>query len=105
MNRRSGIFTAPFNGVYSFSFSSMAGNSDGNSVNVFIWKNGDEDLINWISETDEGPDIEKTSAHLSTSWMMQLKKGDTVRIADNYSSLFSDDIRPTYFSGQLIMKE
>ena len=94
MDLKSGFFTAPFDGVYFFTFSSHAGNlDDDNWVAFGVLKNGA--IINVVSESDEVrvPDwrvfFKKSGAHLTTSWMMQLKKGDTVSIADYYSKLIS----------------
>ena len=110
MDLKSGFFTAPFDGVYFFTFSSHAGNLDVvNWVAFAVVKNGW--IINYVSETDEvtvtgvTSFLKKSGSHLTTSWMMQLKKGDTVSIKDYWSKLLSYDYRPTYFSGQLIMKE
>ena len=98
MNVETGKFTAPFKGVYSFTFSGLADSSK-EWVGFRIMKNDEAD--SYVSEQIRP----NTWAYLTSSWMMQLNEKDTISINNYWGTLSPDPYYPAYFSGQLIMKE
>ena len=105
MNVETGKFTAPFKGVYSFTFSGTA-TSTFNYVAFPIMKNGQ--VFSWVVvglDLAPGIEIQKYQAYLTSSWMMQLNEKDTISIDNFFGTLKPYRYHPLNFSGQLIMKE
>ena len=93
-----GVFTCPYDGIYSFYASSaMRGKYSGN---VSIYVNESEHIRDFIHNLDEG----KYHFHYSRpNGLFKLQKGDTVHI--NMSGTFlkaSSEFKRTYFQGYLV---
>ena len=95
MNVETGKFTAPFKGVYSFTFSGTAKNSF-DFLSFSVMKN--DEIYSSVTELDN-------MVYLTSSWMMQLNEKDTISIDNFFGTLKPYRYHPLNFSGQLIMKE
>jgi len=75
-DKQNGIFTAPYKGIYEFTFSGNAAQK----IRVYI-----QVLKNEL-EITEFASMSSDYAHISPSWICSLEKGDTIRLKLNRNS-------------------
>ena len=90
-----GIFTCPYDGIYSFYATSSVYNSNRGSIYIFV--NGSNKLYHYTNVASS------KFAHISPNGVVKLKQGDTVHIYmsgtfHNAKSVCTE----TYFQGHLI---
>ena len=92
-----GVFTCPYNGIYSFYATSPIGHG-----NISIYVNGSEYTSHLIRKMVEvGGDMELK--HISPYSLFELQKGDTVHIQMSGNFYHpSSEYKRTYFQGNLI---
>ena len=86
-------FTTPIDGNYEFSFSAHVDSSD--SASIQVRKNGDE-----VQSFTTGDDSYYN--HLSSTWIIELKAGDRIRLYFSGGQLWTNYDKYKTFSGKLL---
>jgi len=95
MNYRSGIFTVPVSGLYSFSVSLTT--SPGNHLTfIHVYKN-DRYKFRLTDHSTRG-----THDNFSYNWMMDLSRGDRIRLKAWDNELWVGEGEYVWFNGQLL---
>jgi len=98
-----GVFKAPFKGVYSFSFSGQQGTSveSGSYIEVFVKKNGQTVFKIMDDANTSGQD--QIWQNINSSFSLELEENDTVYLELNANDkLFANGSERLTFMGQLI---
>ena len=98
-----GVFKAPFKGVYSFSFSGQQGTSveSGSYIEVFVKRNGQEEFRIRDDANTSGQD--QIWQNINSSFSLELEENDTVYLELNANDkLFANGSERLTFMGQLI---
>ena len=98
MERTTGTFTAPLDGIYAFSFSGVTDWKD-SFVSIHVQRNGHREFE--ILENNDGRVRHHT---ISTSWMMDLDKGDEINLNNDGISFYVDKRYHIFFNGHLLKK-
>merc|ERR1712012_1385578 len=95
----SGTFSAQRSGVYSFSASAYHYYQGDN--NLFVMKNGQEELEfhSYARESGDNADI------LTISWMMELETGDNVRLKVTFGHFQCGSPNNCIFSGKFVREK
>jgi len=89
-----GIFTAPYKGIYEFTFSGHSPGSDA-GASIQVLQNGVE--INSFYSNAE------SYISISPSWICFLEKGDTIRLKlDHSTKMYTNENMYRTFSGKLL---
>ena len=98
-NLTEGIFTVPVPGIYHFDFSAVKSDSANYLYILFQVNGANVD----VAVTDQGATGSRDVVSLSAS--LQLAKGDTVNLFNNYGVLFDNSAHYTHFSGWLVEED
>ena len=100
MNTKTGVFTAPRNGTYHFSFSFLKDGRPDKFVTIFMRKNGET-----IAAT-QGSGANKSHLQSSITATLKLKLGDKVDLFEIHGgTIYSDDHFYTSFTGWLVEED
>ena len=101
----SGVFTAPVNGVYTFTFSgqqSGAGVSGNNAIDLFVKKNGA--TVFTIYDDENTPDENQIWQNINSIFSLELNENDTVKLQiDSTDRLYASGNARLTFMGQLVV--
>ena len=103
MNPKTGVFTVPVSGIYSFSFSALKDPNYTHFCNVYVKKNGEQQFR--IRETDFN--AADYYGNIGYSWTMALVQNDEILLSgDIYDHpLYVDNLDFIWFNGHLLMKQ
>jgi len=108
MDLASGIFTAPRNGIYFFSFTGHArflSSESYVSLGVFLYLNGHQIGTGYVTEAST---LGEMWSPLTLQSTLNLKKGDQVWVQIVFmtlSSLFDNEYHYTHFTGFMLQEE
>ena len=107
MNLTTGVFTAPWTGIYFFSFTGLAHlQSSAVNLQISLYLNGGLIGRDLVEEANTGT---KQLSPVTLQSTLNLKSGDRVWVAINWMSsgayLFDNHWRHTHFTGFLLEEE
>ena len=100
MDASSGTFTTKRKGLYFFTFYGVSSTANKRTV-IWVQKNGKNTLV------IEDGENSVTQTNISSSWMLHLDEGETIRLqlngGDDYNGLHGCESEDwIYFTGQLL---